>query len=865
MKHLYKSGRFIQSVAIFLAFSIHGLSQPFTLQTGISFSTISDGSFAWGDYDNDNDLDLLFGSVYKNNGDNTFTKQTQIKLPVLRFGSSDWCDFNNDGFLDILITGSDSTKIYLNNKDNSFTELEETGLLGMDFCDAACADFNNDGYPDILTIGLEKTIYQSCTSILYINNKDNTFRKIEYVSMGSENPNIDCGDYNNDGNIDILCSGGNYSMIYRNNGNETFSLAFSLKKLSHSSVNWGDYNNDSYLDVLLSGHTGTSCFAAIYKNIEGTSFEQQTAISLPSQSSGTVAWGDYDNDGDLDILINGECSSDTRIYSNNGDNTFTFESGISLPPVAYGQSAWVDYDNDSDLDLFFAGLSTMGDIANIYRNDCSTPNTPPFPPTNLSSSVKNDSVTFIWNRATDSQTPSAGLSYNVLINKYNPDVYPDEVAISSNSDITSGYRKIVSRGNVGHDTTFNVHGLPAGVYIWSAQAIDNSFEGSVFAPEYYAYYFNIHPTIQAKTINIDSLSLNTASISWENGNGDKRAVFAKQGTAGKASPSDGASFEADSVFGNGDHIGNGWYCVYTGYDNHTTITGLTPDSTYRFMVCEYADVVENYLYNKDTAPGNPTNITIDKKQQTITFGELETKIYGDAPFQLTASASSGLPVSYTSSNTDIATISGNMITIVGAGETVITASQEGNNVYDAANNVEQTLTVNKANQSITFNQLENKTITDDPFQLTATVNSGLSVSYTSSNTDVATISGGTLTITGVGTATITACQEGNSNYEAAIPVEQELTVKPATGLNEISASGVNIYPNPVKEKLTIHLGRAPESIVKYCVIDITGAVIQSGEFSSVSYCIEIKTPHKGVYLLRIDTQKNTIIKHIVKE
>ncbi|MDD4991529.1 MAG: putative Ig domain-containing protein [Paludibacter sp.] len=89
------------------------------------------------------------------------------------------------------------------------------------------------------------------------------------------------------------------------------------------------------------------------------------------------------------------------------------------------------------------------------------------------------------------------------------------------------------------------------------------------------------------------------------------------------------------------------------------------------------------------------SFTIAKGNQAITFGALDTKTSNDAPFSLTATASSGLAVSYASSNTAVATVSGSTVTIVGIGSTTITASQAGDLNYNAATSVDQTLTVNQ--------------------------------------------------------------------------------------------------------------------------------------------------------------------------
>ncbi len=166
----------------------------------------------------------------------------------------------------------------------------------------------------------------------------------------------------------------------------------------------------------------------------------------------------------------------------------------------------------------------------------------------------------------------------------------------------------------------------------------------------------------------------------------------------------------------------------------------------------------------------------EKQDQTITFDALPEKTFGDDPFSLTAEASSGLSVSYQSSNTAVATVSGSTVTIRGAGTTTITASQSGNTQYNAATSVEQTLTVNKADQTISFGTLSDTKFSENTLDLTSTATSGLTVSYESSNTSVATVSSNTVTFVDVGTVTITASQSGNNDYNAATSVGRSLTI-----------------------------------------------------------------------------------------
>jgi uncharacterized repeat protein (TIGR03803 family) len=171
-----------------------------------------------------------------------------------------------------------------------------------------------------------------------------------------------------------------------------------------------------------------------------------------------------------------------------------------------------------------------------------------------------------------------------------------------------------------------------------------------------------------------------------------------------------------------------------------------------------------------------SRLLLVKGEQTISFASLPDKTVGDAAFALTASSSVILPITYTSSNTTVATVSGNTVTIVGAGTTTITASQAGDDSYNAASNVAQTLTVNKLSQTISFAALAAKNFGEAAFTLTATTTSGLPISFASSNTAVATISGNTVTIVEGGTTTITASQEGDASYNAAPNVTQTLTV-----------------------------------------------------------------------------------------
>ncbi|CAN5729381.1 hypothetical protein BH11BAC4_BH11BAC4_13090 [soil metagenome] len=197
-------------------------------------------------------------------------------------------------------------------------------------------------------------------------------------------------------------------------------------------------------------------------------------------------------------------------------------------------------------------------------------------------------------------------------------------------------------------------------------------------------------------------------------------------------------------------------------------------------------------------------LTVGKASQAITFAALPNRNDVDANFQLTGSASSGLSLTYVSSNTAIVQIvnaggtpdvNGDWVDIIGPGTATITASQVGNTNYFAASDVVQSQTIINTSllpQTITFGALSNKTYGDADFQLTATGGGSTSpVTYMSSDPSVATIvgvNGDYVHIVGPGTTTITASQAGDVNYNPAVPVPQSFTVDKKT----LTVSGATV-------------------------------------------------------------------------
>ncbi|MEZ4655101.1 MAG: VCBS repeat-containing protein [Candidatus Eisenbacteria bacterium] len=156
------------------------------------------------------------------------------------------------------------------------------------------------------------------------------------------------GDYDNDGDPDLLISEfsvGGPTRVYRNDAGTFTDINAGLQDLGFPGVAWGDYDNDGDLDILLAGQIGSAGTMKIYRN-DGGVFADIGAAFLDSPIGVGCEWGDYDNDGDLDIVVTGRGlfpdPNATRIYRNDGAGVFT-DVSAGLPNAA-GIARWGDYD-----------------------------------------------------------------------------------------------------------------------------------------------------------------------------------------------------------------------------------------------------------------------------------------------------------------------------------------------------------------------------------------------------------------------------------------------------------------------------------------------------------------------------------------
>jgi probable HAF family extracellular repeat protein len=183
-------------------------------------------------------------------------------------------------------------------------------------------------------------------------------------------------------------------------------------------------------------------------------------------------------------------------------------------------------------------------------------------------------------------------------------------------------------------------------------------------------------------------------------------------------------------------------------------------------------------------------LTVAKADQTITFGALADKTFGDGDFNISATASSGLSVGFAASGN--CTISGSTVHITGAGSCTITASQGGDSNFNAATDVARSFQIAKVSQTITFGTLSGKTFGDPDFSVSATGGaSGNPVTF--SATGNCTVSGSTVHITGAGSCTVTASQLGNINFNAAPDVPQSFNIGKANQTITFGPIGDHIF------------------------------------------------------------------------
>jgi hypothetical protein len=335
---------------------------------------------AWGDYDNDGDEDLFVTNswtngnnfLYQNNGDGTFTKITDCII-VLDGGNSNgctWGDMDNDGDLDLFVANVDNQDnfLYINNGDKSFTKVKTGAVVTDGGWSYTCSwvDYNNDGWLDLFVGN-----YKNQPNFLYTNNgKGQLLKNKETVITTEKNSTQGCtwSDFDNDGRVDLYVANMGLNNLFRNLGNGQFEKMKNIPPVGEEGNSFGcsagDFNNDGYSDLFVANWWGKN---HLYLNRGNMQFEKISGSPVTEENlnSEGSAWGDMDNDGDLDLMVTND--GNNSLFENR-EGQFVKRINLIVANDSSNSNGvtWNDYDNDGDLDIFIANGGNQPNL--LYRN-----------------------------------------------------------------------------------------------------------------------------------------------------------------------------------------------------------------------------------------------------------------------------------------------------------------------------------------------------------------------------------------------------------------------------------------------------------------------------------------------------------------
>jgi len=378
-------------ILLFLPFSLFGQqfikieSSPITSDGGDSRSV------NWIDYDNDGDLDLFITNgprngqnnfLYDNQGDGTFIKIDSLAITRDKAPSdgSTWGDFNNDGYADLFVANwyNKNNLLYLNMGNNAFELQQDTVTNHRGYSETgALIDINNDGFLDLIVANS----FGTRRNFVYLNSTKESFSNWSLSPITSDigsSRHLDWCDYDSDGFVDLFIPNENNekNFLYHNNGDNTFSretTGLVANEIASSfGSSWGDYDNDGDLDLFVTNWSNLQNY--LYKNNGEGNFVRVLPTAITSDFGYSIgsAWGDVDNDGDLDLFAtNGFSPNKTTnfLYINNGNGSFT--KGVEIITTEKGWSygaSFGDYNRDGYLDLAVAKCFSAKENNSLFVN-----------------------------------------------------------------------------------------------------------------------------------------------------------------------------------------------------------------------------------------------------------------------------------------------------------------------------------------------------------------------------------------------------------------------------------------------------------------------------------------------------------------
>jgi len=351
-------------------------------------------SNAWGDFDNDGDLDLAVSStsgvrLYRNAPGGFISVGEALGLPASSYeirGLS-WGDYDGDGWLDLIggpIAAEQATMVFHNGGGKRFAEVAgELGLTipGRSARVTSWIDFDNDGDLDVYATdrtGDNRLFRNDGARFVHV-----------FAGAGPTDPRPTVGacwlDFDRDGDLDLFLANqsGATDALWRNEGHEFVDVAAELgldargRTSAEGGVGCavGDYDNDGHLDIFLASYGKN----ALYRNQgDGTFTNVAEELGLAVQNRAVAAaWGDYDNDGLVDLFITsyegtapGSQVPANALFQNRGPRGFVnvLTPGSVLNAGDHGVQ-WIDYDRDGALDLSLTrGYGPVGGHP-LFHND----------------------------------------------------------------------------------------------------------------------------------------------------------------------------------------------------------------------------------------------------------------------------------------------------------------------------------------------------------------------------------------------------------------------------------------------------------------------------------------------------------------